>query len=481
MEKADVDGTGSITAWNNRELKILMLEDSERDALLIEKELKDADLRYIVRTVDNEDEFKKSLSEFLPDLVLSDFLLPTYDGFLALEEVRAGNTEIPFVFVSGAIGEDLAIEALKRGATDCVNKNYLGKLPSAVRRAMDEAEEKRLHRRSVEVLERVRKRNLLILDSAADGIAGLDSEWRFVFINRSALAMLGYVVDELFGESFNTVLVNEHDNGGAFPFERVFDGLSSPSSMPVTVQLKKRDGGVFPAELTISTVTDHSGAVDRVVSFRDITERLRAEDEIGNSYKRMRKTLFDGVYAISQALEFRDPYTSGHQKRVADLSVAIASSIGMSADDVDGIYMCGIVHDIGKIHVPAEILSRPSRLTEIEFAIIKVHSESGYQILKNIDFPWPIAEAVYQHHERLDGSGYPRGLSGDEIITVARIITVADVVEAMASHRPYRPALGTEAALAEIKKNAGKLYEGDIVEACLSLFGEGFAFKSYSL
>ena len=145
---------------------------------------------------------------------------------------------------------------------------------------------------------------------------------------------------------------------------------------------------------------------------------------------------------MSTALEFRDPYTAGHQKRVAELAAAMSRSMGLPDDCTDGIYLAGMVHDIGKIYVPAEILTRPGRLSDVEFKMIQVHSETGYQILKDVDYPWPIAEAVYQHHERIDGSGYPQNLSGDDVIMEARIIAVADVVEAMASHRPYRPVAG---------------------------------------
>ncbi|MFZ2396651.1 MAG: HD domain-containing phosphohydrolase, partial [Smithella sp.] len=158
--------------------------------------------------------------------------------------------------------------------------------------------------------------------------------------------------------------------------------------------------------------------------------------------------------------------------RSADLARAIATEIGLDQDKIDGIYMAGIVHDIGKIAIPAEILIKPTKLTNIEFSLIKQHSVSGYEILKDVESPWSLAEIVYQHHERMDGSGYPRNLKGDEIIMEARILSVADVVEAMASYRPYRAALGIEAALEEIEKNKGILYDEAVADACLKLFRE---------
>ena len=170
--------------------------------------------------------------------------------------------------------------------------------------------------------------------------------------------------------------------------------------------------------------------------------------------------------------ETRDPYTAGHQRRVADLARAIALEMNLPLDMIDGIHMAAAIHDLGKISVPAEILSKPTKLLDIEFMLIKIHSQCGYDILKDIDFPWPVARTVLEHHERMNGSGYPNGLTGDKILMEARILSVADVVESMASHRPYRPALGIKAALNEISKNKGILYDPGPSEACLRLFHE---------
>ncbi len=187
--------------------------------------------------------------------------------------------------------------------------------------------------------------------------------------------------------------------------------------------------------------------------------------------------LEQSLQAISTMLEKRDPYTAGHQQRVADLAEKIALELGLSKEQAHGIRLAGIVHDIGKIQTPAEVLTKPGKLTDIEFSLIKLHPQTGYDILKNIKFPWPIAEAVLQHHERLDGSGYPQGLKGKKIILEARIISVADVVEAMSSHRPYRAGLGLEAALEEITSKRGIHFDPDVVDACLRLFKEhGYKF-----
>jgi putative nucleotidyltransferase with HDIG domain len=191
----------------------------------------------------------------------------------------------------------------------------------------------------------------------------------------------------------------------------------------------------------------------------------------------MRQNLDETVVAISKAVEARDPYTAGHQRRVAELAVAIGREMGLDADTLQGIHLGATIHDIGKINIPAEILSKPFRLNEMEYLMVKEHPKVGYEILKDIHFPWPVAEVAYQHHERIDGSGYPQGLKGEQICLEARIVAVADVVEAMGSHRPYRPGLGSEAALTEISDNRGRFYDSDAVDACLKVMAAGFSFS----
>ncbi len=209
----------------------------------------------------------------------------------------------------------------------------------------------------------------------------------------------------------------------------------------------------------------------------DITERKRAEEELKQSFEKVHRTMGGIIQAMALTVESKDPYTAGHQQRVSALARSIAQEMGLPKDQVEAIRMAGLVHDLGKISVPAEILSKPTKLSDIEFSLIKGHSQTSYDILKDIEFPWPIAEIALQHHERLDGSGYPSSLKGDQILIEAQILMVADVVEAIASHRPYRPALGIEVALDEISKNKGKLYSTAAVDACLRLFTEkGYKF-----
>lgn len=224
------------------------------------------------------------------------------------------------------------------------------------------------------------------------------------------------------------------------------------------------------------------GLADNIVygieALHNRVRRNRAEFEVQSSIGKLQKAFKAIVQVLEQTVGIRDPYTAGHQRRVSDLACAIAVEMGLSQDRIDGIRIAGIIHDIGKIHVPAEILSKPKALSSIEFDLVKTHPQVGYDVLKAIDFPWPVAKIVLQHHERIDGSGYPHRLSKNGILLEAKVIGVADVVEAMASHRPYRPSLGIEQALSEISDKRGIKYEASIVDACLKMFREkNFSFK----
>ena len=208
---------------------------------------------------------------------------------------------------------------------------------------------------------------------------------------------------------------------------------------------------------------------------------LRTHAANGKGVARLQASMESTISAVASMVEMRDPYTTGHQQRVAELAVAIGRAMGLPEQTVYGLRLAGLVHDLGKIHIPAEILSKPGKLTKIEFEMIRTHPEAGYEILKDVDFLWPIAQTVLQHHERIDGSGYPAGLKGDQILLEAKIIAVADVVEAISSHRPYRPALGVDAALKELRDNRGKYYDPVVVDVCLRLFTENtFSFEGRS-
>jgi response regulator RpfG family c-di-GMP phosphodiesterase len=202
-------------------------------------------------------------------------------------------------------------------------------------------------------------------------------------------------------------------------------------------------------------------------------DRNNALEEARRNLDKLRNAMEGIVQAISTTVEMRDPYTAGHQQRVADLACAIAEAMALPDDEIYGLRMASVIHDLGKIMIPSEILSKPGQLNPLEYELIKNHVQAGYDILKSIEFPWPLADIILQHHERMDGSGYPNGLKGDEIMLAARILSVSDVFETIASHRPYRPSLGLPYALNELRENRGKLYDNQVVDVCLSLVEDG--------
>lgn len=313
----------------------------------------------------------------------------------------------------------------------------------------------------------------LVIENAKEAIF-IVQNMKLIFANDATMAITGYPQEILTSKPF-TDFIHPDDRPMvvAHHMKRLKGGKIVPT---YSFRIMARDGAILWCELN-AAVIQWQGKPATLNFLSNITERKRAEDESKQSFARMRKALGATVHAISTVVELKDPYTSGHQRRVADLSRSIAREMGLSADRQDFIRTSTTIHDIGKIAIPSEILSKPTKLTDLEFNLIKTHAQFGYDILKNIEFPWPVADVVLQHHERMNGSGYPRGLQGNDILLEARILAVSDVVESMASHRPYRPALGIEMALAEIGKNRGILYDVDVVDACVKLFHE----KGYRL
>jgi putative two-component system response regulator len=325
-------------------IKILIVEDVPTDAEICEREVRKALGSCRFQVVDGRQVYLKALSEFQPDLILSDYSMPGFDGMSALKLALEYAPDTPFIIVTGSVSEEVAAECMKAGAWDYIIKEHVRRLGPAVVNALD----------------------------------------------------------------------------------------------------KKQ---------TLAT-------------------KRKAEDEREAAYQALDKALNDSITAMSKIVEIRDPYTAGHQTRVANLSVAIARELKLPEEHVKYIRIAALIHDIGKIYIPSDILSKPGKLRDMEWQLIKIHAQGSYDILKTIEFPWPIAQIAWQHHERLDGSGYPNGLDGDHILLEAKILAVADVVEAMSSYRPYRPALGIEKALEEISLNRGVFYDSAVVDACLKLFSE---------
>ncbi len=300
-----------------------------------------------------------------------------------------------------------------------------------------------------------------LFENSLDGVYRTTPEGKYLDANPALVRMLGYdSKEELLKIDIPTQLyVRKEDRPGPDERNKIFE-----------TRLKKKDGSPITVEINPRVIYKEGRPAYYEGIVRDITHRKIAEEKIKETNRKLKKTLSDTISMLASIVEVKDPYTSGHQKRVSQLATAIAKEMGLDKDKVESIKVAAQVHDIGKINLPESILTRPGKLSEIEFDMIKTHSQLGHDMIKRIEFPWPIAKFILQHHERIDGSGYPNGLMGDEICLEAKILGVSDVVEAMSSHRPYRPALGIGKALEEINKNKGKLYEPAVVDACNRVF-----------
>ncbi|HLA28567.1 MAG TPA: HD domain-containing phosphohydrolase [Syntrophales bacterium] len=330
----------------------------------------------------------------------------------------------------------------------------------------------------------IRERSFVdrIMKTSPAGIMVIDREGQIFFANKRAEGILSLTKDKITRLTFDAPEwhITDFDGNpfphGQLPFMQVM--ITGNPVYGVRHAIELTGGQRVFLSINGAPILDEQGKVSEVVlTIDDVTQYRQAEEKIEQSLKKLQKSMNDTIKAMSMIVETRDPYTAGHQQEVSRLAVAIAEELNLPEEQIDGIRMAGVIHDIGKISVPAEILSKPGRLSSIELSLIKVHPESGYEILKGIDFSQPVADIVLQHQERMNGSGYPKGLQGKEILMEARIIAVADVVEAMAAHRPYRPARGIEAAMEEIEKNKGCFYDDAVVESCLKLFKE----KGYQL
>ena len=317
-----------------------------------------------------------------------------------------------------------------------------------------------------------------VFDAIQEDVNVVDLDFRLTDVNDTLIRVFGLPDKEsILGRKCFEVLKGRKD---VCPYCAVVEAYrtKAPVYRTTTPEEEALTGGISFEVFTYPVMDEHGNPVGAVEFGRDITERKRAEEELRQSFQKLRRAFEGTVNALMSAIEIRDPYTAGHQRGVTQLACAIAKEMGLPEEQIEGIRMAGLIHDLGKINVPAEILSKPGPLTELEFGLIKMHPQVGHDVLNGvIEFPWPVAQIVLQHHERMDGSGYPEGLTGEEILLEARILAVADVVEAMASNRPYREPRGMEEALGEISQNRGVLYDPEVVNACLKLFTEkGFKF-----
>ena len=585
-----------------KKLRILIVEDVPSDAELLQFQLRKGGMEFISERVETKEDFLKMLREFKPDLILSDYFLPHFDGMTALRLTQELAPTTPFILVTGSLNEETAVECIKAGAADYILKDHIIRIVSAIKAAFEkirlagekekaEKERKESEERHRSLFERVPvglyrttsegqvldvnpalvlmlgypSREAMLTIHVADGygdekertqwqtlieregvVRGVETQWRrldgtIIWVRESALAIRdnegrithyeGVVEDitehkqaeeKLRESEANLKEAQALGRMGNWEFDldkqtiqwsdqvyRLYE--RDPALGPPTIEeeaayyspeqaerlheysrIAAEQGRAYEYDLearlpsgriahfaaTMRPFEDGGGRIVKLFgTVQDITERKRAEEQLKKSLQQTKKVLEEVVWTLSSIVEKRDPYTAGHQRRVADLACAIAGELNLPEVQIEGIRVAGVLHDIGKINVPAEILSKTGRLSEAEFNIIKTHAQVGKEILESIDFPWPVAQVAHQHHERLNGTGYPQGLSDGKIILEAKIMAVADVVEAMASHRPYRPALGVEKALEEISSQRGLLYDPQAVDACRELFDK----KGYKL
>ncbi|MGA2780449.1 MAG: PAS domain S-box protein [Smithella sp.] len=581
-------------------LRVLIVDDSDDDAKLMIRQLHKGGYDPKWERVETAEDMEAALDREQWDIILCDYKMPSFSAPAAMKLVQDKNIDIPFIIVSGAIGEGTAVVAMKSGAHDYLMKDKLAKLVVAIEREIREAKMRRDKKKAEEMLRKSEENFRHSLDDSPLGIRIATTDGRTLYANQEILNIYGYdSVEELAStshkkrytpecyaeyeirqekrrrgeyvpsnyeisiirkdgkihhldvfrkqvlwngeiqfqalyaditerkqaeknlqeseERYRIVVENAHEaiiitqnmkmvfvNSAAaeqigYSIETLTSGVFTSFIHPddrrmvadysikrlnrenipsvYSFRILSQDGKVKWVELN-ATVIEWNKKPATLNFLNEITERKLLEEERIESYNRIKKTLQAAVRSIALLVETKDPYTSGHQERVSQLAQAIAKEMGLTEDQLDFISTASIIHDLGKVSVPSELLSKPTKLSDLEFNLIKVHSQAGYNILKDIDFPWPVADVVLQHHERMNGSGYPQNLYGEAILLEARILAVADVVEAISSHRPYRPALGISAALDEISKNKGILYDANVVDACLKLFREkNFAFS----
>jgi len=444
-----------------RRCTILVVEDDENLALNLRDTLEEQG--YSVEIAGNGQTAVTLCSGKKVDLALIDIKLPDVQGIELIEKLNGISPSTEYIVVTGHPSLETAVAAVgKERIIAYETKPFdLGRFTSLIRQFTE--------RRRVE---RQLELEAQLLDSATDSIFMYDLEGKFHYLNMAAYSSRGYSRDELMGMNIYDLespaykkMVRKRNR------ELIKRGVTIFESAHVC-----KDKSLMPVEIKSRIVKSNGEKLVLSVA-RDITERKRGQEELERSYQKLQRAMEGTTLAFELATEMRDPYTSGHQRRVTKLACAIAVEMGISKERIEGLHMAGSIHDVGKMYVPSEILSKPGQLTDAEFSLIKVHPQAGHDILKAAEAPWPVDEIVLQHHERMDGSGYPCGLSGENILLEARILAIADVVEAMSSHRPYRPGFPVDTALLEITQKKGILYDCDAVNACMSLFTE----KGYQL
>lgn len=483
--------------------KILIVEDESIVAKDIQLTLQK--LGYEVPApVSSGEEALKIIANNDLDLILMDIVLKgEIDGIETAKQAWV-RFKKPVIFLTSYSDEKIIERAKQTEPFGYLIKPFEEReLKRAIEMALHKANKESQLKESEEYLR-------ILFELAPDGFFLMNLKGYFIDGNKAVENIIGYSKEELIGKSYLKIPI--------LPISEIpkVAAMLSKAALgmavgPVELTLIRKDNTkipveirAFPAKIKDQTVilvitrdiSERKKTEKDLYHFRhhlqelveartaqlkdinyqlqlEINERSKIEEQLQQNLKKLHESLEGVIKAMMMIVEMKDPYTAGHQRRVSNLASTIAEKMGLTKDQVDGIRFASLIHDIGKIHIPAEILIKPCKLTFAEFAMIKIHPQIAFDILKTIDFPWPLAQIVLQHHERLNGTGYPLGINKDAIVLGAKILMVADVIEAMASHRPYRPALGLEKAIEEIVQNKGILYDSGVVEACISLLTSG--------
>jgi PAS domain S-box-containing protein/putative nucleotidyltransferase with HDIG domain len=422
-----------------------------------------------ISVASSSEEAIKTAKKKSPHIVLMDIMLEGKMNGVEAADFIYTQLNIPIVYLTSYADENTIQKAKKTEPFGYLLKPF-------EERDLQTTIEIALYKFSMErKLKRREKWLSTILKNIGDGVIATDKNGKVNFMNEQGEEITGWKLEGAYNKNLKKIypIYSEKTNASIkIPVEKLLKGKRTRIHHEVV--LHSKSGAKVPIYQDINPTLDEEGmTTGLVVTFSDITQRKKAEKQLKKSWENQRKAMEGVVEAMAFTIETRDPYTAGHQRRVTTLAVRIAKEMKLEQDKIEGIRMAGTLHDIGKIYIPAEILSKPGKISEVEYNMIKTHPKVGADILKTIEFPWPVADIVRQHHERMDGSGYPDGLSGKEILIEARVLAVADVIEAMASHRPYRAALSLEDALNEIRKNKGILYDERVSEAALKVCSEG--------
>ncbi len=477
LEKTDAPRSGSrffstSDQKSNADILLLVAEDEKLLSIEIRRRLEKLGFSKLIIVSTGEEAVEISLSKPI-DLILMDiFLDGPMDGIDAASAIRE-KKKIPVIYLTGHADQETIKRAKLTEPFGYVIKPFQDlELLTSIEMAV--------YKHQMELTMRDQERwQATTLENLGEAVVSTDGQGCIRYINQYAERLLGLQAEAALGMRITDAVHLSTENGKSRTMEFVLEALrlQGGKSLKQQATLYGAHGMAIPVDVSMAAMHNDDDKVAGVVlAIRNITSTKVAELRLKQSMSDLRRTFEETVSALARTAEKRDPYTAGHQQRVTQLATAMARHMQMPEDAVEGLRVAALLHDIGKIYVPAEILSKPGMLTNIEMSIMKTHSEVGYEILHPITFPWPVAEIVYQHHERIDGTGYPRGLAGDQVLPEARILMVADVVEAMSSHRPYRAALGISMALDEINRFRGKRYAPDVADACFGVFQDGFMF-----